>query len=71
MICPKCGRQQTKVQDSRTAESSRLTHLVVLGHKGADGPDFVARTRICHRCGWKGRTVELLETDLQRLKEST
>jgi len=72
MICPGCGRVRTKVQDSRTAESGRdrVSHLVTLGHKWANGPDFVARTRVCS-CGWRGRTVELLVVDLEALKKGT
>jgi len=72
MMCPGCGRVRTKVQDSRTAESARdkVSHLVTIGYKWADGPDFVARTRVCPKCGWRGRTVELLEVDLERLRDT-
>jgi len=68
--CPKCGKR-TKVQDSRHADSyradGRAIGLVAFGHRWTDTPDWVARLRVCS-CGWKGRTLELLETDLQRQK---
>lgn len=73
MMCPACGKARTKVKESRTAESyhpHQVRTLVAIGRKWADGPDFVARKRVCPKCGWKAYTVELLEADLERLRDT-
>jgi transcriptional regulator NrdR family protein len=73
MMCPACGRARTKVKNSRTADSHhahQVRTLVAIGRKWAAGPDFVARKRVCPKCGWKAYTVELLEADLERLRDT-
>jgi hypothetical protein len=69
MNCPRCG-ERTRVINSRHADSfrrdGRHRELVTFGHKWTPTPDWVARIRICS-CGWRSRTLELLESTLVEL----
>jgi ribosomal protein S27AE len=67
MKCPRCGNR-TLVRNSRTVESrspgaaGRRARLAVSWYT----QDWVARERICSKCGRTNSTVELLFDDLAK-----
>ena len=68
MLCPSCGAK-TKVTHSRPYQAHhkhRATRMWAAVNKavGDFTDDWVARTRFCPECSWKGFSIELYLQDL-------